>query len=261
MGRARFTAGAGRAAMASFTYRHRASPASRGPRKGNPDMNVRRLAALVAFLPVLAAAAESHASHAAPAGPAPEAVLKQLEDGNARFVSGKATHPNAGAARRTELAKGQHPKATILGCSDSRVPPELVFDEGLGDLFVVRVAGNVADPIDIGSVEYSVEHLGVGVVVVLGHHACGAVKATVESGGKAEGNIGAIVSEIAPAVEQAKAAPGKEGLVDDAVHANAKRTAAALVERSPILKKAVEEKKLKIVPAVYDLASGKVEFQ
>jgi carbonic anhydrase len=224
-------------------------------------LNFRTLALAAVLLPAFARAADSHAGHAAPAGPAPDAVLKQLEEGNARFVAGKPKHPNASPARRGELAKGQHPKAAILGCADSRVPPELVFDEGLGDLFVVRVAGNVADPIDVGSVEYSVEHLGVGLVVVLGHHSCGAVKATVESGGKADGNIGAIVAEIAPAVEQAKAAPGKEGIVDDSVHANAKRTAAALVERSPILKKAVEEKKLKIVAAIYDLGSGKVEFE
>jgi len=105
-----------------------------------------------------------------------------------------------------------------------------------------------------------VEHLGVGVVVVLGHHSCGAVTSTVEAGGKAEGNIGAILAEIQPAVEQAKASAAKEGLVDDAVHLNAQRTAAALVDRSPILRKAVEEKKLKIVAAVYDLKSGQVEW-
>ena len=221
-------------------------------------MNLRRLAVLAAALPILAAAEEHHA---APAGPTPDAVLKELQAGNARFVGGKPKHPDASRARRAELAKGQHPKAAVLGCADSRVPPELVFDEGLGDLFVVRVAGNVADPVDVGSIEYAVEHLGVGLVVVLGHHSCGAVKATADAGGKAEGNIGAIVSEIAPAVEQAKASPGKEGLVDDAVHVNARRTAGALVERSPVLKKAVEEKKVKIVAAVYDLKTGQVEFE
>jgi carbonic anhydrase len=222
-------------------------------------VNLRRLAVLAALVPVLASASESHS---APAGPSPDAVVKELKDGNARFVAGKSKHPDQTVARRAELAKGQHPKAAILGCADSRVPPELVFDEGLGDLFVVRVAGNVADPIDLGSLEYAVEHLGVGVVVVLGHHSCGAVKATVDASGvlEAQGNIGAILAEIAPAVNQAKATPGKEGLVDDAVHANAARTAGALVERSPVLKKAVEEKKLKIVTAVYDLASGKVEW-
>jgi len=220
-------------------------------------MSLRRVAVLAAVLPVVALAADPHAK---PAAPAPDAVLKELQQGNARFVAGKAKHPDASVAHRKELAGGQHPKAVILGCADSRVPPELVFDEGLGDLFVVRVAGNVADPVDIGSVEYAVEHLGVGVVVVLGHHSCGAVTSTVEAGGKAEGNIGAILAEIQPAVEQAKASAAKEGLVDDAVHLNAQRTAAALVDRSPILRKAVEEKKLKIVAAVYDLKSGQVEW-
>ena len=220
-------------------------------------MSLRRVAVLAAVLPVVALAADPHAK---PAAPVPDAVLKDLQQGNARFVAGKAKHPDESVAHRKELAGGQHPEAVILGCADSRVPPELVFDEGLGDLFVVRVAGNVADPVDVGSVEYAVEHLGVGVVVVLGHHSCGAVTSTVEAGGKAEGNIGAILAEIQPAVEQAKASPGKEGLVDDAVHLNAQRTAAALVERSPILKKAVEEKKLKIVAAVYDLKSGQVEW-
>ncbi|MGB8932168.1 MAG: carbonic anhydrase [Anaeromyxobacteraceae bacterium] len=220
-----------------------------------------RLASLTLAATLLAPVTALSNDHAAPAAPNPDVVLKQLKAGNARFAAGKSTHPDGSAARRRGLTKGQNPKAVILGCSDSRVPPELIFDEGLGDLFVVRVAGNVADPIDIGSVEYAAEHLGTGVVVVLGHHSCGAVKATAESGGKAEGNIGAIVAEIAPAVEQAKASPGKEGLLDDASHANARRAAAALTARSPVLAKLVEEGKLKIAVAVYDLDSGKVEFE
>jgi carbonic anhydrase len=211
------------------------------------------------LLPLLAVA--SAPSHGATPTLDPAAVLKQLEIGNARFVAGKPTHPDGSAARRAEIAKGQHPKAVVLGCADSRVPPELVFDAGLGDLFVVRVAGNVADPVDVGSVEYAAEHLGVPVVVVLGHHSCGAVKATVDANGKAEGNIGAIVAEIAPAVSKARGSPGKEGLVHDAVHANARRTAAALTERSPILRNLVSEGKVRIAVAVYDLDSGKVEFE
>lgn len=191
----------------------------------------------------------------------PAKVLAELREGNSRFVKGAPLHPHETAARRSELAGGQHPGAAILGCADSRVPPEVVFDEGLGDLFTVRLAGNVAGPLDVGSLEYAVEHLGVSLVVVLGHHSCGAVKATVDAGGKAEGNIGAIVKEIAPAVDEARAHPGKEGLVNDAVHANARRTAAALVERSPILAEAVEKGHLRIVVGVYDLASGRVEFE
>jgi carbonic anhydrase len=217
--------------------------------------------ASIALVALFAPAAVSASDAAAPAAPSPQLVLKQLQDGNARFVAGKPLHPDGSVARRRDLAKGQRPKAIVLGCSDSRVPPELVFDEGLGDLFVVRVAGNVADPVNLGSVEYAAEHLGSPVVVVLGHHACGAVKATAESGGKAEGNLGAIVAEIAPAVEQAKAAAGKDGLLHDAAHANARRAARAMTERSPVLAKLVEEGRLKIAVAVYDLDSGKVEFE
>jgi carbonic anhydrase len=215
-----------------------------------------RLALAAALqLPALSLASEPAAS------PEPAQVLAALKEGNARFVKGAPLHPHETTARRTELAGGQHPGAAILGCADSRVPPEVVFDEGLGDLFVVRLAGNVAGPLDVGSLEYAVEHLGVSLVVVLGHHACGAVKATVDSGGEAEGNIGAIVKEIAPAVEEARAHPGKEGIVNDAVHANARRTATALLARSPVLAEAVEKGHLKIVVGVYDLASGVVDFE
>jgi carbonic anhydrase len=225
-------------------------------------MSLRSSLAVVILAASPALASEpAHGSHAAPAAPSPDAVLQELQNGNARFAAGKPSHPNGSAARRKKLVEGQNPKAVILGCADSRVPPELVFDEGLGDLFVVRVAGNVAGPVDVGSVEYAAEHLGVPVVVVLGHHSCGAVKATVDTGGKAEGNIGAIVGEIAPSVEQAKAAPGKGGVVHDAVHLNATRVASTLTERSPVLAELVKEGKLKIVSAVYDLDSGKVEFQ
>jgi carbonic anhydrase len=221
----------------------------------------RRVALALAMLLPLSAASSDRVEHGEVAGPAPAVVLKELEAGNARFVAGKPRHPNASTARRKELGNGQHPKAAILGCADSRVPPELVFDEGLGDLFVVRVAGNVADPVNVGSLEYAVEHLGVGLIVVLGHHRCGAVRAAAEAGGHAAGNIGAIVSEIAPAVEQAKASPPREGLLDDAAHLNARRAAAALAERSPILEKRVADGKLRIAVAVYDVQSGKVEFE
>jgi carbonic anhydrase len=219
------------------------------------------LARLVLAVVLLAPALSFADEHAAHSGPTAEAVLKDLKEGNARFVSGQALHPNDTPVVRAKLADGQKPKAAILGCADSRVPPELVFDEGLGDLFVVRTAGNVTGPMGVGSIEYAAEHLGVPLVVVLGHHRCGAVKATTEANGHAEGNIGEIVKAIAPAVAQAKAAPAKEGLVDDAVHVNARRTAESLTERSPLLKKLVAEGKVKIAVAVYDLATGKVEFE
>ena len=216
--------------------------------------------ALLVAIPALALA-DGHGE--TKAGPTADQAIQSLKDGNARFVAGKARHPDQSLARVKELSGGQTPFATILGCSDSRVPPELLFDQGFGDLFIVRVAGNVADPIDLGSVEYAAEHLGVPAIVVLGHHKCGAVKAAAEAAEKGvavPGNIGAIVSEIAPAVDAARKAPGKEGLVNDAVHLNAKRTAAALVERSPIVKELVEHGRLKIVTAVYDLDTGTIEW-
>ena len=142
-------------------------------------------------------------------GITPDEALKKLMGGNARFMKDDKEYISWGDVRRKELTKGQNPFAVILSCSDSRVPPEHVFDQELGDIFVVRVAGNVADPIELGSVEYAAEHLNVPLVMVLGHKKCGAVTAAVNSGGKAEGNIGAIVKKIAPAVETAKKS-GKE---------------------------------------------------
>jgi len=187
-------------------------------------------------------------------------ALKELKEGNARFVAGKQQSPNFSVKRVKEVASGQHPEAVILGCADSRVPPEVIFDEGIGDLFVVRVAGNISEPATTGSIEYAAEHLNVPLIVVLGHHKCGAVKATVEAHGPAEGNIGAIVKELQPAVAAAKAKPGKEGLVDDAVHANAELVAAQLLSESPVLTHLVHQGKVKIVTAVYDLDSGKIEW-
>lgn len=187
-------------------------------------------------------------------------ALAELKAGNARFVKGKAARHNATLKRVQETAAGQHPEAVILGCADSRVPPELIFDEGIGDLFVVRVAGNISQPATLGSIEYAAEHLHVPLVVVLGHHKCGAVKATLEATGAPEGNIGALVGEIQPAVAAAKAKPGKEGLVDDAVHANATMAAEQLLSESAVLKHLVEAGKVKIVTAIYDLESGKVEW-
>ena len=188
-----------------------------------------------------------------------EETLKNLLDGNQRFISGKLSQKDL-AVRRTELVKGQAPGAVVLSCSDSRVPPELIFDQGLGDVFVVRVAGNVADPVTLGSIEYAVEHLHVPLVIVMGHDKCGAVKATVD-GGKPEGNIRAIVAKIAPAVRKAKAA-GKKGdeLLDAAIMENVKAVTASLTRDSKIIKHLVDKKKVKIVPAKYSIATGKVDL-
>lgn len=187
-------------------------------------------------------------------------ALKLLVDGNNRFVSGKLEAKNLGDERRKELTQGQKPFATILSCSDSRVPPEHIFNQGLGDIFIIRVAGNVVDPIELGSVEYGAEHLNVPLVMVLGHRDCGAVKATL-AGGEPEGNIGAIVKKIAPAVNTAKGkTTDKDALLDTAIEENVRLTVNALTEKSPLLKHLVENGKLKIVAGIYDLSSGKVKL-
>ncbi len=189
--------------------------------------------------------------------PNPDTALKNLKEGNLRYVTGKNTHPNFSLQRRVEVAQGQTPFAIIVGCADSRVPPELVFDQGLGDLFVVRVAGEVLDAPLIGSIEYAAEHLHAPLVVVLGHERCGAVKAALE-GGEMPGHIGALTKSIAPAVEKAKKMPGDA--LDNAVRAQVQMVVEQLSEMKPILSEMVESGKLRVVGARYDLDTGTIEF-
>lgn len=186
-----------------------------------------------------------------------DAALWKLKVGNKRFVAAKPLHPNQGAARRVKLATGQHPFATILTCSDSRVAPELVFDEGLGDLFVVRVAGNVVDDVITGTIEYGAHHLEIPVVVVLGHASCGAVKAAV-AGGEVEDHIKSLVDSIHPAVEKAKSMEGD--LTANAIRVNVEQSVDLLKKSAPTLARRIAEKKLKIVGAVYDLKTGVVTW-
>lgn len=186
----------------------------------------------------------------------PDDALARLLAGNKRFVEGKATYPHLDAARKAESAKGQAPFAAVISCSDSRVPPEYVFDVGLGDIFTARTAGNIADDIVIGSIEYSVAVLGASLLVVLGHERCGAVVAAVE-GKPLPGKIGELAKAIQPAVDAVK---GKGGdTVDLAVRENVKLTVAELMETGPILADYVKAGKLKIVGMRYDLDDVKVE--
>jgi carbonic anhydrase len=189
-------------------------------------------------------------------------ALRKLMDGNRNYIEQKMTSQKmCGLSMRESLAKSQKPYAVILSCSDSRVPPEIIFDKGLGEIFIIRVAGNVPDPIVLGSIEYAVEHLGTPLIMVLGHERCGAVTAAVESGGKGEGNIGTIVKAIAPAVAMAKKenkGGDKASLVETAVDDNIRIVEADLVRRSSIIKHLVKEGKVKIVGAKYDLDDGKV---
>jgi len=191
----------------------------------------------------------------APPSISPDEVLQKMTAGNQRFAAGKATHPNASVERRQALAGGQNPYAVVLGCSDSRVPPEIIFDAGLGDLFVIRDAGNTIDDEVLGSIEYAVEHLGSRLIMVLGHEKCGAVTAAVQ-GGKAEGHLTAVVGAIQPVVAEAKKQSGDA--VHNCVAANARRTAAQLRESQPLLKGMVASGKVKVVAADYDVATGQV---
>ncbi len=184
-------------------------------------------------------------------------ALKQLMEGNRRYVAAKVVHPNQDGARRSEVAGGQHPFAVILGCSDSRVPPEILFDQGIGDLFVVRVAGNIASSDVLGSIEYAAEHLGVALVMVLGHSKCGAVQATVK-GGHAEGHVAGLLEAIAPALEAARKKPGD--LAENTVTENVKLVMSQIEQSRPVLAELVSGGRLKVMGARYDLDSGRVEL-
>lgn len=187
-------------------------------------------------------------------------ALKRLLEGNRRYASGKAKGPNRSSARRAELAKSQHPIAVVVSCSDSRVPPELLFDQGFGDIFVVRTAGNIVDSIALGSIEYAVDHLGAKLILVLGHERCGAVSAALQ-GGDAPGNIKALVEAIKPAIEKGKALHTGHGeLSDTCIKSNVKLVAGKIRTTAPILSEAVENGMLKVVGAYYDLDSGMVNM-
>jgi carbonic anhydrase len=215
----------------------------------------------------------------------PADAVSRLKEGNGRFTAGNPHRPhdlvderkyiaansyeNAGtislgmtseqaAKRRAGLTKSQHPFAIILSCSDSRVPPEIAFDQGLGDLFVVRVAGNVINDEGLGSIEYSVDHLGTRLILVLGHQSCGAVKAakeTIAANGKAPGHIESLVTAIKPAVE----ATAKDDL-DATIRANVKNVVQALRSSTPILKAKVDSGEIQVIGGYYSLDTGAVTF-
>ena len=195
-------------------------------------------------------------------------ALKRLQDGNRRFTSSvRGTEPYLSHARRAELAKNQEPFAIILGCSDSRVPAELVFDQGFGDLFVIRVAGNIVAPSQIGSVEFAAARFGTRLVVVLGHSQCGAVVATLEELlGRAtteSKNLRSIVDRVRPSVEDLLAGPHAEDpelLVREAVLANVRASVQKLRHGSELLERLIETDGLRIVGAKYSLASGVVTY-
>jgi carbonic anhydrase len=196
-------------------------------------------------------------------GLTPDQALKKLQEGNDRFVAVKG-HPDVSAQRRVSLSAGQHPFAGIIGCIDSRVPPELVFDRGLGDLFVGRVGAAIADDSQVGGMEFGVLEFGMPLLVVLGHERCGAVTATIEAMERGDtespGQIGSVVGPIIPAVKAAEAHPvAPVDLVEQSVHESLKISVAAL-RKSPVLSGLISGGRLKVIGARYDLDTGRVDF-
>jgi carbonic anhydrase len=184
-------------------------------------------------------------------------ALEELVAGNRRYVDSKQRHPNQTPRRRAELSNTQQPFAVILGCADSRVPPEIIFDRGLGDLFIVRIAGNVINDMILGSIEYAANHLHAPLIVVLGHSKCGSVQAAIE-GVNEQGHIACLTEALQPALNEAKEQPGD--LANNAARANAKIVAEQLKCSKPVLSDLVSEGKLNVVPAFYDLDTGVVEI-
>jgi len=179
---------------------------------------------------------------------------KMLFSGNSAYVK------NAKPDVLKELSKGQKPYAIVVACSDSRVSPEIIFNEALGKIFVVRTAGNVVDPIAIGSIEYAVEHLKTPLIVVLGHQSCGAVKAAIETEGHAEGNIGVIINKIQPAVKQVKSNAKKDENIEyRVITQNVKNVIQNITSNSHIISEELEHGKVRIIGAYYSIETGKVE--
>jgi len=218
---------------------------------------------LLILLSLSALAPLALAAGAAAPGLSADEALKLLTDGNHRFMEGKAIHPRQDAARRAlTFGQGQHPFAAVLSCADSRVPVEVIFDQGIGDLFVVRVAGNVAATDELGSMEYAVDHLGLPLVVVLGHSQCGAVAAVVE-GAKLPGSLGPLLAPIKPAVSKAmEENPGAaaEALLAAAIRNNVFQAMEDVLRKSPMIKAKVKAGEVKLLGAVYELDTGKVEW-
>jgi carbonic anhydrase len=215
-----------------------------------------RILGLLSLLLASSAFANSLGSEAG-TRPSPEAALLLLMEGNQRFVQGAPRHPHQTVDRRTATASSQTPFAVILTCADSRLSPEIVFDQGIGDIFVIRNAGNLLSDHVIGSIEYAVEHLHAPLVVVMGHTRCGAIAAAV-AGGEATGKVQSIVTSLAPIVESARARAGNTA--DQAEKINAKIAATAVAASQPLLAPAEAAGRLKVVAARYNLETGAVEW-
>ena len=215
--------------------------------------NLIRIMALCSLATLVAAGTEAPQEQM----PTADAVLRELKAGNEHHQRHQYAHPHETASRQKELISDQHPHAMILACADSRVPPEVVFDQGLGDLFTVRVAGNIVDDAVTASFEYSVEHLHTPLLVVMGHQSCGAVTAAAQ-GGDVPGHLPTLVAAIRPSVDKAKALPGN--LIDNAVRLNVEAAVNQLRRAGPVLSEAVASGHLRIVGGVCSLETGEVHW-
>lgn len=231
---------------------------------------IRTLTLLIATLSWIAVPFGIHGSepaaaaggHAVGESTPPSEAMERLVQGNKRFVEGQPQHPHQARTWRDLIEKGQKPFAVVVGCSDSRVPPELVFDQGFGDLFVVRVAGNITEEDGIGSVEYAVDHLGARLVVILGHTSCGAVTAAMDhlsDPAEEPSEIVSLLYRIEPALAGLPKEASREAQLAEAVKRNVD-LAVRRLSRVEDMRKSLKSGKVKIVGAVYDMHSGKVNF-
>ncbi len=223
------------------------------------------LAILVALVAPAAGASGSEAGHGHATGTklSPDEAIAEMKRGNERFVKGELVSAKADLKVRKSLVGGQKPHTIVLSCSDSRVAPELVFDKGLGEIFPIRVAGNVISSQGTASIEYAVEHLGARALVVMGHESCGAVKAALDTPvGKSAGSfdLDNLVSAIRPAIDNSRGIASHDKKIRAPVLANVHSVACGLVERSKIIRDAVVSGRLKIAPSIYSLETGKVDF-
>ncbi len=206
---------------------------------------------------IVAARCGASVAGAPQALPSADVALRELKAGNEHHAAKHYDHPHQTAARQRELSSGQQPHAIVLSCADSRVAPEIVFDQGLGDLFDIRVAGNVAGDAELASIEYAAEHLNTPLLVVMGHQKCGAVTAAAETG-EAQGHLPSLLALIRPAVDQARGRPGD--LIDNAVRINVENVVRQVRGSKPLLAGLIDKGHLTVVGAVYSLDTGRVTW-
>jgi carbonic anhydrase len=224
---------------------------------------MKKITLLLGVVLCLAVLAGPLAASSTGPGISTDEAARILKEGNGRYVGGKPRHPHQDRERRALTAgQGQHPLATVLTCSDSRVPPEIIFDQGIGDIFVIRVAGNVAATDEIGSIEYAVDHLATPLVMVLGHTQCGAVTAVLDDD-KLPPNIASLVEPIRPAVARAREdnpEAAKDVLLNAAIKDNVWQAIADMLGASPIIRDKVKDGQVRVVGAIYEIDSGQVQW-